>query len=259
KFPDHRSPSHYPLTGRLVTSSSPLGSHGKTVTLTSPILYLLVCETTVIRLFDVGGALCMLSDLPWTLTIFAKYRTMNTLKYIRLREEGSLNERLFKGMIVQKCDWTYEDFQTAEMVQDSTMRTLQGRFRKEDDENTCLQRSVDTLMTVGRIVRRTSELLNTDSVILLRHFGSVTLDIELLKFRHAHLFEKSEETICLVIAKVVNKVVKKYLQYMGLKNSLKFWRDLDDWLDDSEELVDLIPKPYPISKIWNLSDLSSNV
>ncbi|GIY23463.1 hypothetical protein CEXT_3391, partial [Caerostris extrusa] len=31
-----------------------------------------------------------------TLTIFDKYRTMNTLKYIRLREEGSLNERTFK-------------------------------------------------------------------------------------------------------------------------------------------------------------------
>ncbi|GIY25846.1 hypothetical protein CEXT_388951 [Caerostris extrusa] len=83
---------------------------------------------------------------------------MNTLKYVRLREEGSLNERPFKRAIVQKCDWAYEDFQTAEMVQDSTMCTLQGRFRKEDDKNSCLRKSVDTLVTVGRIVRRTREL-----------------------------------------------------------------------------------------------------
>ncbi|GIY61032.1 hypothetical protein CEXT_354621 [Caerostris extrusa] len=153
---------------------------------------------------------------------------MNTLKFIRLREEGSLNERTFKRAIVQKCDWAYEDFQTTEMVQDSTMRRLQGRFRKEDDENTCLQKSVDTLMTVGRIVRRTREL----------H-----------KSHNAHLYEKSEETACSVIAKVVNRVVEKYLQSMGLSNSLKFWRDLDDWLDDSREIVDPVPKPYPLSQI----------
>ncbi|GIY07433.1 hypothetical protein CEXT_545891 [Caerostris extrusa] len=82
---------------------------------------------------------------------------MTTLKYIRLREEGSLNERSFKRTIVQKCDWTHEEFQTAEMVQDSTMRTLQGRFRKEDDRNICLRKSVDTVITVGRIVHRTRE------------------------------------------------------------------------------------------------------
>ncbi|GIY23466.1 hypothetical protein CEXT_3411 [Caerostris extrusa] len=64
---------------------------------------------------------------------------MTTLKYVRLRQEGSLNERTFKRAIVQKCDWAYKDFQTAEMVQDSTMRMLQGRFRKEDDKNTCLR------------------------------------------------------------------------------------------------------------------------
>ncbi|GIX69502.1 hypothetical protein CEXT_188291 [Caerostris extrusa] len=95
-----------------------------------------------------------------TLTTFYKYRKMNTLKYIRLREEGYLNERTFKRAIVQKCDWAYEEFQTAEVVQDSTMSMLQGRFRKEDDENTCLQKTVDTLVTVGRIVRRTLEMQN---------------------------------------------------------------------------------------------------
>ncbi|GIX84112.1 hypothetical protein CEXT_262981 [Caerostris extrusa] len=132
---------------------------------------------------------------------------MNTLKYVRLREEGSLKERTLKREIVQKCDWAYEDFQTTEMVQDSTMRTLQERFRKEDDENTCLQKSVNTLMTVVRIVRRTRE----------QH-----------KLHRAHLYKKSEETTCSVIAKVVDKVVEKYLQSLGLSNSLKFWRDLDD-------------------------------
>ncbi|GIX91395.1 hypothetical protein CEXT_60181 [Caerostris extrusa] len=141
-----------------------------------------------------------------TLTIFDKYRTMNTLKYMRLREEGSLNERTFQRAIVQKCDWAYEDFQTAEMVQDSTMRMLQGRFRKEDDENTCLRKSIDTLMTVGRIVRR------------LREIHELYCE---------KLPEDFEETACLVIAKVINKVVEKYLQSMGLRNSLKFWRDLE--------------------------------
>ncbi|GIY72163.1 hypothetical protein CDAR_307111, partial [Caerostris darwini] len=61
-----------------------------------------------------------------TLSIFDKYRTMNTLKYIRLREEGSLNERTFKRATVQKCDWAYENFEIAEMVQNSTMRMWQG-------------------------------------------------------------------------------------------------------------------------------------
>ncbi|GIY25433.1 hypothetical protein CEXT_325181 [Caerostris extrusa] len=82
---------------------------------------------------------------------------MVTASPLRLREEGSLNERTLKRAMWQNCVWIYEDFQTAEIVQDSTMRTLQLRFRKEDDKNTCLQKSVDTLMTVGRIVRRTRE------------------------------------------------------------------------------------------------------
>ncbi|GIY73089.1 hypothetical protein CEXT_529351, partial [Caerostris extrusa] len=163
-----------------------------------------------------------------TLTIFDKYRTMNTLKYVRLREEGSLNERIFKRAIVQKCDWAYEDFQTAEMVPDSTMRTLQGRFRKEDDKNTCLRKSVDTLVTVGRIVRRTRE----------QH-----------KLQYAGLYKKSEEANCPIIAKVVDKVVEKYLQSMGLSTSLKFWRHLDDWCHPSRKNGDPIPISYPISHI----------
>ncbi|GIX93598.1 hypothetical protein CEXT_298851 [Caerostris extrusa] len=83
---------------------------------------------------------------------------MNTLKYIRLREEGSLNERTFKRAIVQKYDWAYEDFQTTEMVPDSTMCALQRQFCKENDKNICLRRSVDTLLTVSRFVRRMREL-----------------------------------------------------------------------------------------------------
>ncbi|GIX93600.1 hypothetical protein CEXT_298861 [Caerostris extrusa] len=112
---------------------------------------------------------------------------MTSLKYIRLREEGSLNERTFKRAIVQKCDWAYEDFQTAEMVPDSTMCMLQGRFRMEDDKNTCLWKSVDTLITVGRIVRRTREIL---------------------KLYYANLSEESEETNLSIIAEMVNKVIK---------------------------------------------------
>ncbi|GIY03994.1 hypothetical protein CEXT_619741 [Caerostris extrusa] len=152
---------------------------------------------------------------------------MNTLKYTRLREEGSLNERTFKRAIVQKCDWAYEDFEIAEMVQDSTMRMLQGRFRKEDDKNTCLRKSIDTLMTVGRIVRTLREI----------H-----------KLYYEQLPEDFEETACSVIAKVVNKVVEKYLQSMGLSNSLKFWRDLEDW-HLSRENGDHFSLPYPTSQI----------
>ncbi|GIX87134.1 hypothetical protein CEXT_524871 [Caerostris extrusa] len=163
-----------------------------------------------------------------TLTAFEKYRTMNTLKYIRLREEGSLNEQTLKRATVQKYDWACEDFQTAEMVQDSTMRTLQGRFRMEDDKNTCLRKSIDTLMTVGRIVRRAREI----------H-----------ELYYEQLPEDFEETACSVIAKVVDKVVEKYLQSMGLSNSLKFWRNLDDWFDRARENVDRTPKTYPLSQI----------
>ncbi|GIY35782.1 hypothetical protein CEXT_502841 [Caerostris extrusa] len=162
-----------------------------------------------------------------TLSIFDKYRTMNTLKYTRLRAEGSLNVRTFKRAILQKCDWAYEDFEIAEMVQDSTMRPLQGRFRMEDDKNTCLRKSIDTLMTVGRIVRRLREI----------H-----------KLYFANLPEDFEETVCSVIAKVVNKVVEKYLQSMGLSNSLKFWRDLEDW-HLSRENGDHFFMPYPTSQI----------
>ncbi|GIY28838.1 TD and POZ domain-containing protein 3 [Caerostris extrusa] len=172
-----------------------------------------------------------------TLTIFDKYRTMNTFKYIRLREEGSLNVSTLKRAIVQKCDWAYENFEIAEMVQDSTMRTLQGRFRKEDDKNTCLRKSIDTLMTVGRIVRRTREI----------H-----------KLYFAKLPEDFEETVCLVIAKVVDKVVEKYLQSMGLSNSLKFWRDLEDW-HLSRENGDHFFCLILLQKLWNISVLSSNV
>ncbi|GIY45797.1 hypothetical protein CEXT_765511 [Caerostris extrusa] len=113
---------------------------------------------------------------------------MNTLKYTRLREGGSLNERTFKRAIVKNCNWAYEDFQTAEMVPDSTMCTLQGRFHKEDDENTCLQKSVDTLVTVGRIVRRTLEMQNR---------------------YNAKVCEESEETSRSETAKMVKKVVEK--------------------------------------------------
>ncbi|GIY09313.1 hypothetical protein CEXT_552421 [Caerostris extrusa] len=141
------------------------------------------------------------------LPIFDKYRTMNTLKYIRLREEGSLNERTFKRATVQKCDWAYEDFQTAEMVQDSTMCTLQGRFRKEDDKNAYLRKFVDTLITVVRIVRRTREI-------------------------HALYYEKlpgdSEETTYSFIAKTVDIVVEKHLQSMSFSETLEFWKFLDD-------------------------------
>ncbi|GIY82398.1 hypothetical protein CEXT_38971 [Caerostris extrusa] len=101
-----------------------------------------------------------------------------------------------------------------QMVQDSTMCTLQGRFRKEDDKNTCLRKSVDTLMTVGRIVLRTREL----------H-----------KLHYAHLYEESVETACSVIAKAVNKVVEKNLQSMSLSDALKFWQYLDDWYHPSRE------------------------
>ncbi|GIY04399.1 hypothetical protein CEXT_329841 [Caerostris extrusa] len=132
-----------------------------------------------------------------------------------------------KRAIAQKYDWAYEDFQTAEMVPDSTMCTLQGRFRKEDDENTCLQKSVDTLVTVGRIVRRILEMQNR---------------------YNAKVCEESEKTTCSVIAKVVNKVVEKYLQSMGLSNSLKFWRDLEDW-HLSRENGDHFFMPYPTSQI----------
>ncbi|GIY98736.1 hypothetical protein CEXT_632031 [Caerostris extrusa] len=128
-----------------------------------------------------------------TLTTFYKYRTMNTLKYIRLREEGSLNERTFKRAIVQKCDWAYEDFQTAEMVPDSTMCALQRQFRKENDKNNCLRRSVDTLITVGRIVRRAREIR---------------------KLYYTELSEDSEETTCSIIAEIVNNV-EKYLQSLS--------------------------------------------
>ncbi|GIX84113.1 hypothetical protein CEXT_262991 [Caerostris extrusa] len=152
---------------------------------------------------------------------------MSTLKYIRLREEGSLNERTFKRAIVQNCDWAYEDFQTTEMVQDSTIRLLQERFRKKDDKNTCLQKSVDTLVTVGRMVRRTCE----------QH-----------KLHCASLYEKSEETTCSIIGRVVDKVVEKYLQSMGFSNSLKFWQFLDDWYP-SRENDDPIPISYRISQI----------
>ncbi|GIX84108.1 hypothetical protein CEXT_262961 [Caerostris extrusa] len=158
---------------------------------------------------------------------------MNTLKYVILRKEGSLNERTFQRAIVQKCDWAYEDFQTAEMVQDSTMPMLQGRFRKEDDENTYLRKSVDTLMTVVRIVRRTRE----------QH-----------KLHCVGLYENSLEATCSDIAKVVDKVVEKYLQSVGLSNSLKFWRDLDDWCHPSRENDD--PVPYHIwSYFWSTSNL----
>ncbi|GIY07432.1 hypothetical protein CEXT_545881 [Caerostris extrusa] len=142
-----------------------------------------------------------------TLTTFYKYRTMNTLKYMRLRQEGSLNERTFKRATVQKFDWVYEDFQTAEMVQDSTMRMLRGRFRDEDDENTCLLKSIDTLVTVGRIVRRTREIR---------------------KLYYAKLSKDSEETSSSIIAEMVNKVVEKKLQSMSLSDTLKFWQFLDD-------------------------------
>ncbi|GIX68093.1 hypothetical protein CEXT_432191 [Caerostris extrusa] len=142
-----------------------------------------------------------------TLTTFYKYRTMNTLKYIRLREEGSLNERTFKRAIVQKCDWAYEDFQTAEMVQDSTMRTLQGRFRKEDDKNTCLRKSVDTLINVVRIVRRAREMY---------------------KLRCAKLCVESDEAALLKIAELANRTVEKQLQSMSLSEALEFWRFLED-------------------------------
>ncbi|GIY28840.1 hypothetical protein CEXT_129581 [Caerostris extrusa] len=130
---------------------------------------------------------------------------MNTLKYMRLREEGSLKERTFNRAIVQKCDWGYEDFLTAEMVSDSTMCTLQGRFRKEDDRNTCLRKSVDTLMTVGRIVRRTHEIR---------------------KLYYTELSEDSEETS--IIAEMVNRVIEKYLQSLSLNHTLKFLQFLDD-------------------------------
>ncbi|GIX87133.1 hypothetical protein CEXT_524861 [Caerostris extrusa] len=92
------------------------------------------------------------------------------------------------------------------MVQYSTMRPLQGRFRMEDDKNTCLRKSIDTLMTVGRIVRRLREI----------H-----------KLYFANLPEDFEETACSVIAKVVNKVVEKYLQSIGLINILKICRGLE--------------------------------
>ncbi|GIX94428.1 hypothetical protein CEXT_95161 [Caerostris extrusa] len=131
---------------------------------------------------------------------------MNTLKYMRLREEGSLNERTFKRVTVQKCDWDYEDFLTAEMVQDSTMFMLQGRFLKGDDKS-YLRKTVDTLMTVGRIVRRTREI----------H-----------KRYYAKLSEESEETNRSIIAEMVNKVVKKYLQSLSLSDTLKFLQFLDD-------------------------------
>ncbi|GIX98628.1 hypothetical protein CEXT_690171 [Caerostris extrusa] len=110
-----------------------------------------------------------------TLTTFYKYR------YTRLREEGSLNERPFKRAIVKNCNWAYEDSQTAEMVPDSTMCTLQGRFWKEDDENTCSQKSVDTLVTVGRVVRRTREIR---------------------KLYYTELSEDSEKTTCSIIAEM---------------------------------------------------------
>ncbi|GIY61034.1 hypothetical protein CEXT_354631 [Caerostris extrusa] len=152
-----------------------------------------------------------------------KSRTMNTLKYIRLREEGSLNERTFKRAILQKCDWAYEDFLTAEMVQDSTMCLLQEGFRKEDEENTCLQNSVDTLVTVGRIIRRTREM----------H-----------KQYYEILSEESEETERSVIAKMVNKVIEKYLQSMSLWSTLEIWRLLDNWYDLSRDNYDLICSPY---------------
>ncbi|GIX78874.1 hypothetical protein CEXT_90921 [Caerostris extrusa] len=95
---------------------------------------------------------------------------MNTFKYIILREEGSLNVSTLKRAIVQKCDWAYEDFEIAEMVQDSTMRTLQGRFRKEDDKNTCLRKSIDTLMTVGS---NCSPTMATLKYMRLREEGSL--------------------------------------------------------------------------------------
>ncbi|GIY73091.1 hypothetical protein CEXT_529361 [Caerostris extrusa] len=93
------------------------------------------------------------------------------------------------------------------MVQDSTMRTLQGRFRKEDDENTCLRKSIDTLMTVVRIVRRTRGMY---------------------KLYYEKLPKKSGETTCSVIAKVVNRLVEKHLQSMSLSEALEFWQFLED-------------------------------
>ncbi|GIY03996.1 hypothetical protein CEXT_619751 [Caerostris extrusa] len=130
-----------------------------------------------------------------TWTIFDKYRTMNTLKYVRLREEGSLKERTFKKAIVQKCDWVYEDFQTAEMVSDSTMCMLQGRFHKEDDKNTCLRKSVDTLINVVRIVRRAREMY---------------------KLHCAKLSMESDEAARSKIAELANRIVEKHLQSMSL-------------------------------------------
>ncbi|GIX98626.1 hypothetical protein CEXT_690151 [Caerostris extrusa] len=91
---------------------------------------------------------------------FRTIETMTTLKYIRLREEGSLNGWQFKRAIVKNCNWAYEDSLKAEVVQYSRMCASEGRFRKEVVENTCLQKSVDTRVTVGRVVRRTHEMQN---------------------------------------------------------------------------------------------------
>ncbi|GIX98627.1 hypothetical protein CEXT_690161 [Caerostris extrusa] len=91
---------------------------------------------------------------------FRTIETMTTLKYIRLREEGSLNGWQFKRAIVKNCNWANEDSQTAEMMPDSRMCASQGRFRKEVVENTCLQNPVDALVTVGRVDRRTREMQN---------------------------------------------------------------------------------------------------
>ncbi|GIX86619.1 hypothetical protein CDAR_539341 [Caerostris darwini] len=57
-------------------------------------------------------------------------KTMNTLKYIRLRQEGSMNERPFKRAIVQKCDWAYEDFQTTEMDIDYILQIQNDEYLK---------------------------------------------------------------------------------------------------------------------------------
>ncbi|GIY07430.1 hypothetical protein CEXT_545861 [Caerostris extrusa] len=83
-----------------------------------------------------------------------------------------------------------------------------------EDENTCLQKTVDTLVTVGRIVRRTREMQNR---------------------YNAKLSEESEETARSEIAKMANKVIKNYHRSTSLSDSLEYWRYLDYFYDPSRE------------------------
>ncbi|GIX77623.1 hypothetical protein CEXT_797711 [Caerostris extrusa] len=74
----------------------------------------------------------------------------------------------------------------------------------EDDKNACLQKSVDTSYYFGRIVRCTGEI-------------------------HKQYNAKvSEETPRSETAKMVNKVVEKYLQSLSLSDTLEIWQFLDD-------------------------------